>query len=74
MTLQEMFARAEGWVEEMKSSPGHLHLPLYETVVALLDHTRQQSKDIEELTTACRVLFRRNKELENDLRRSKDAG
>ena len=41
---------------------------------ALLDRIRQQSKDIEELTLAVRVLFRRNRELEDELRGSHKAG
>lgn len=41
---------------------------------ALLDRIRQQSKDIEELTLAVRVLFRRNRELEDELRRSGKSG
>lgn len=41
---------------------------------ALLDRIRQQSKDIEELTLAVRVLFRRNRELEDELRRGGKTG
>jgi hypothetical protein len=41
---------------------------------ALLDRIRQQDKDIRELTLACRVLFRRNRELEYELRRSREVG
>jgi hypothetical protein len=74
MTLYEAINMAESWVKDRKSEEGYLHLPLFETLQTLLDHVRQQSKDIEELTTACRVLFRRNKELENELRRGEKAG
>ena len=42
------------------------------TVEELLDQIKQQRKDIEELTQACRVLFRRNKELQDELLRSKE--
>lgn len=41
---------------------------------ALLDRIRKQSKDIEELTLAVRVLFRRNRELEDELRGSHKTG
>ena len=43
-----------------------------QTVEELLDQIKQQRKDIEELTLACRVLFRRNKELQDELLRSKE--
>lgn len=73
MTFQEAVDRAESWIRDRKSEEGYIHLPLFDTIQTLLDRIRQQSKDIEELTTACRVLFRRNKELENELRRGEKA-
>jgi hypothetical protein len=74
MTPTEAMALAEKWTYDMKRDQDYSKVPLFDAMRTLLDHCRQQSKDIEELTIACRVLFRRNKELENDLRRSKIAG
>jgi len=74
MTLQEAISKVENWTEDMSPGQDNRYLPLFDAMKTLLDHVHQQRKDIEELTTACRVLFRRNKELENDLRRSREAG
>lgn len=74
MTLQEAISKVENWTKGMGPDKDYRHVPLFDAMKTLLDHVHQQRKDIEELTTACRVLFRRNKELENDLRRSREAG
>jgi len=70
MTPQEAMKLAESWTRDMQPTRDYTHMPLFDAMRTLLDHVRQQNKDIEELTQACRVLFRRNKELENELQRS----
>jgi polyhydroxyalkanoate synthesis regulator phasin len=70
MNLQEAMRLAESWTRDMQPTRDYTHIPLFDAMRTLLDHVRQQNKDIEELTQACRVLFRRNKELENELQRS----
>lgn len=74
MKLQEALSMAEKWTADMAADKDYRHIPLFDAMKTLLDHARQQSKDIEELTLAIRVLFRRNRELEDDLRRSRKAG
>lgn len=74
MTPTEAIAMAEKWTSDMKPDRDYQHIPLFDAMRTLLDHIAQQRKDIEELTQACRVVFRRNRELEHDLRRSKDVG
>lgn len=74
MTPSEAIALAEKWTHDMSPDRDYEHVPLFNALRVLLDHTRQQSKDIEELTLACRVLFRRNRELEDELRRSREVG
>ena len=74
MTPNEAIAMAQKWTADMRPDRDYQNIPLFDAMKALLDHIGQQRKDIEELTNACRVLLKRNKELENDLRRSKIAG
>lgn len=74
MTPNEAIAMAQKWTADMRSDRDYQNIPLFDAMKTLLDHIGQQRKDIEELTNACRVLLKRNKELENDLRRSKIAG
>ena len=74
MTPNEAIAMAQKWTADMRPDRDYQSIPLFDAMKTLLDHIGQQRKDIEELTNACRVLLKRNKELENDLRRSKIAG
>ena len=74
MKLQEALSMAEKWTSDMAADRDYRHIPLFDAMKTMLDHIRQQSKDIEELTLATRVLFRRNKELEDDLRRGRKTG
>jgi len=74
MTPNEAIAMAQKWTSDMQPDRDYTNIPLFDAMKTLLDHIAQQRKDIEELTTACKVLFRRNKELENDLRRSNQTG
>ena len=41
-----------------------------DTLPRALAYIERQRQDIQQLTYACQVLFRRNKELEDELRRS----
>ena len=70
MTPAEAIALAQKWTSDMQSDRDYTNIPLFDAMKTMLDHIAQQRKDIEELTQACRVLFRRNKELEDELRRS----
>lgn len=72
MNPLEAIKIAESWTHDLRVDGPEM--PLFSAMKALLDHVKRQDKDIEELTQACRVLFKRNKELERELRRSKAAG
>lgn len=74
MDISEAIALAEKWTADMTADKDYRHIPLFDAMKTLLDRIRQQSKDIEELTLAVRVLFRRNRELEDELRRSGKSG
>lgn len=74
MDISEAIALAEKWTSDMTADKDYRHIPLFDAMKTLLDRIRQQSKDIEELTLAVRVLFRRNRELEDELRRSGKSG
>ena len=74
MDISEAIALAEKWTHDMPRERPLDKMPLFNALKTLLDHTRQQSKDIEELTLAVRVLFRRNRELEDELRRGGKTG
>ena len=74
MKLQEALSMAEKWTSDMAADRDYRHIPLFDAMKTMLDHIRQQSKDIEELTFAVRVLFRRNRELEDELRGSHKTG
>jgi hypothetical protein len=71
MTLEKAIANVERWTTDMPREMVLDNRPLFDTLRTLLDHSKQQRQDIAELTHACRVLFRRNKELQNELLRSK---
>ena len=69
MTPAEAIALAEKWT----AGPPDQDLskmPLFDAMRTLLAHIDQQAKDVDNLTQACRVLFRRNKELLDELSRS----
>jgi hypothetical protein len=72
MTLNEALAMAEKWTHDLPGNHKIEELPLFNALKTLLDQCKQQRQDIEELTQACRVLFRRNKELQDELLRSKE--
>lgn len=72
MTPAKAMQLAEQWTHDMSQDRPLDKMPLFDALKTLLDHCRQQGKDIEELTNACQVLFRENKRLQNDLRRSKN--
>lgn len=74
MKPSEAMRLAETWTHDMSKDRPLEKMPLFDALKTLLDHARAQGKDIEELTLACQVLFRRNKELEDELRRSNKAG
>ena len=72
MTLEEAMARIEKWTSDLPGNHKIEELPLFDALKTLLDHSLRQRQDIDQLTYACQILFRRNKELENELRRSKE--
>jgi len=74
MTPKKAMQLAEQWTHDMEKDRPLDKMPLFDALKTLLDHCRVQDKDIEDLTNACRVLLKRNKELENELRRGKAAG
>lgn len=70
MTPAKAIAMAEAWTKDMSQDRPLENMPLFDALKTLLDHSRTQSKDIEELTLACRVLLRENRKLQDELRRS----
>lgn len=71
-TTKDAMRLAEQWTHDMSQDRPIEQMPLFDALKTLLDHCRQQGKDIEELTNACQVLFRENRRLQDDLRRSSD--
>lgn len=70
MNISEAIKMARSWTKDMKDEGISNQMPLWEMVRALLDHIDRQGKDIEELTLACRVLFRENRRKQDELSRS----
>lgn len=70
MTPDQAIAMARTWTKDMKDEGISHQMPIWQMVKALLDHIQQQSKDINELTLACQVLLRANKEKDDALQRS----
>ena len=74
MTPKDAMRLAEQWTHDMSQDRPLDKMPLFDALKTLLDHCRQQGKDIEELTLACRVLLRENRRLQDELRRSQAPG
>lgn len=70
MTFDEALKMAETWTKDLKSEKLDT-FPIWEMVKALMDHTKQQEKDIKQLTNAVRAGMTRNKELLDELRQLK---
>lgn len=70
MTPAQAMQLAENWTHDIGPDRPIKEMPLFDALKTLLDHARTQSKDIEELTLACRVLLRENRKLQDELRRS----
>jgi cell division protein FtsB len=64
MTPAKAIHMAETWTKDLEQDAKEIGMPIWEMVKALLDHTKQQHKDIEELTAAVQLLFRQNKRLQ----------
>jgi hypothetical protein len=80
MTPHEAIMMAKKWTADMKdegiSTQGHInptdiHWVMVKTLVDLVE---QQRKDVDEITAACQLLLRNNKELTDELRRSEKTG
>jgi len=69
MNIQQAIKMAETWTTDLKRE-GQDAFPIWEMVATLLNHVKQQEKDIKHLTDAVRASMVRNKELMNELRRS----
>ena len=54
---------AETWTKGLKEEALNQEMPIWHMVKSLLDHVKQQNKDIEELTAAVQLLFRQNQRL-----------
>lgn len=67
MNIQEAIKMAEQWTKDLRQDDGN---EFFHMVRALLDHIQLQNKDIEELSDALRIIFRRNRELLDELNRS----
>lgn len=62
----QAIALAEKWTKDLAKGP-HEDIFAYTLMESLLAHIRTQSKDIESLTIACRMLFRENRRLRDAL-------
>jgi len=67
MSPKDAMRLAEQWTHDMSQDRPLDKMPLFDALKTLLDHCRQQGKDIEELTNACQVLFRENNRLRGKL-------
>lgn len=72
MTPSEAIAMAEKWTSDMQPDRDYQNIPLFDAMKALLAHIDRQGQDIVAITEACQGLLRRNRELENELRRSQN--
>jgi hypothetical protein len=68
MTTQEAIEFARRWTADLRPEENY---PMFQSMKTLLDHINQQEKDIKHLTDAVRAGMVRNKELMNELSRSK---
>lgn len=72
MNTEDALSMARSWAATIAdSSPDH-EATFYHMVRALLAHIDRQGQDIVAITEACQGLLRRNRELENELRRSQN--
>lgn len=62
----QAIALAEKWTKDLGKNPTE-DVFVYTVMQSLLAHIRTQSKDIDSLTIACRMLFRENRRLRDAL-------
>lgn len=62
----QAIALAEKWTQDLGKQPEE-DVFVYTLMESLLAHIRTQSKDIDALTIACRMLFRENRRLRDAL-------
>jgi hypothetical protein len=70
MTVTEAIQMAESWTKDMKEEGISHQMPIWIMVKTLLDHIDRQSKDITELTFACRSLLIENRRRQDAIQRS----